>query len=130
MKKIKFLFLLGSLTICLASYGQASSERIILGKEYAESELKATLKDGKSNNFVDDKRVIIKDSATTVAVVEPILFGIYGKDNIVKEKPYEIYHIDDYWVLSGTLPKVRKGGTFLIILDARNCRVLKIIHGK
>ena len=130
MKHLKFLFGLVGVTICLSSCGQTNSDRLILGKQYAERELKATLKDDKSNNVVDNKTVVIKDSSTAVAVAEPILFGIYGKTNILSQKPYEIYHIDNYWALAGTLPKGWKGGTFLIIMDDRNCRILKLIHGK
>ena len=130
MKYLKFLFGLSGLTFCLTSCGQTNSDRIILGKEYAKNELTSTLKDSKTNNVINNKTVILKDSSTAVAVAEPILFGIYGEKNINEQKPYEIYHIDNYWVLTGTLPKGWKGGTFLIIMDDRNCRVLKIIHGK
>ena len=130
MRYLRFLFLLSLLTFCLVSFGQTNSGLIIHGKENANSELEATLKDSHTNNVINNKTVIIKDSTTAVAIAEPILFGIYGKKNIIKQKPYEIHHIDNYWVLAGTLPKGWKGGTFLIILDDRNCRVLKIIHGK
>jgi hypothetical protein len=30
----------------------------------------------------------------------------------------------------GTLPTGYLGGTFLIIIDSRNCQILKLIHGK
>ena len=59
-----------------------------------------------------------------------MLFSIYGKDNIIKQSPYEIYFIDNYWVIGGTLPKEYLGGTFLIIIDSRNCKIIRITHGK
>ena len=46
------------------------------------------------------------------------------------QKPYETHLIENHWVISGTLQKGMKGGTFLIIIDARNSKVLKISHGK
>ena len=52
------------------------------------------------------------------------------KENIEKQKPYEIFLIDNHWILSGTLPTNKDGGTFLIIIDARNSKVIKITHGK
>ncbi|MBI4945999.1 MAG: hypothetical protein HY840_06320 [Bacteroidetes bacterium] len=38
--------------------------------------------------------------------------------------------MDNYWVISGTMKELHPGGTFLIIIDARDCRVIKITHGK
>jgi hypothetical protein len=63
-------------------------------------------------------------------MVEPILFSIYGKDNIITQRPYEIYPIENYWVITGTLPNGMLGGTFLIITDARDGKIIKLTHGK
>ncbi|HNI44451.1 MAG TPA: YbbC/YhhH family protein, partial [Chitinophagales bacterium] len=78
----------------------------------------------------DNKTAIIKDSLTAINVAEPILFSIYGKDNITKQRPYEVYFKDNYWLITGTLPSGWKGGTFLIIIDSRDCKVIRISHGK
>jgi len=72
----------------------------------------------------------IPDRKTAIEVAEPILFKGYGEDHIIGEKPYNVYSIDGYWILTGTLPKGYHGGTFLIILAAKDGRVIKIIHGK
>ena len=100
------------------------------GKSYAEQELKSALADKSQHNVIDSKTIIIKDSETAISIAEPILFSIYGKDNITKQQPYENYFIDNYWVISGTLPKKYLGGTFLIIIDARDCKIVRITHGK
>lgn len=123
-RRIAFLIFI-LLTACTLS-----CERSHSGREYAEAELKEALSGNKIDNVVDGKSFIIKDSITAIAVAEPILFDIYGKDNITRQKPYEVYLIDNYWVIKGTLPKSYAGGTFLIIIDARDSRVLKIIHEK
>ena len=101
-----------------------------MGKSHAESELKLALSKESQHNVIDNKSAIIKDSSTAIKIVEPILFSIYGKDNIESQKPYGSYLIENYWVINGTLPKDMLGGTFLIIIDARNSKVLKITHGK
>lgn len=108
----------------------AQSGRSNLGRQHAEAELKAALSADKIPNVVNGESLIIKDSITAIAVAEPILFDIYGKDNITRQKPYEVYLIETYWILTGTLPKGWDGGTFLIIIDARDSRVLRIMHGK
>ena len=109
---------------------QTKSRQTILGKSYAEQELKRSLSNNEQFNVIDNKTVIIKDSVTAIMVAEPILFSLFGKDNIVNQRPYEIYLIDNYWVISGTLPKGRLGGTFLIIINDKNSSVIKITHGK
>jgi hypothetical protein len=72
----------------------------------------------------------IPDSATAVAVAEPILFKVYGKEEILGEKPYKVDSVDGYWVLTGTLPKGYLGGTFVIIMAAKDCKVIKLTHYK
>lgn len=130
MNYIKSMLTLSILTIYLTACGQNKSDRLILGKKYAEEELKSALSDTVKHNVINSKTIIIKDSLTATMIAESVLFGIYGKANITKQKPYEIYHIDNYWLLTGTLPKGWHGGTFLIILDDRNSQIIKITHGK
>ncbi|WP_157807296.1 YbbC/YhhH family protein [Hymenobacter chitinivorans] len=74
--------------------------------------------------------VLLPDQATAVTVVEPLLFRIYGKDNIVRQRPYEAYLIDGFWYVSGTLPNGCDGGVFEIILNAKDSQVLQVTHGK
>lgn len=74
--------------------------------------------------------MLISDSITAVQVAEPILFKVYGKANITNEQPYETYLINHYWVIIGTLPKGWLGGTFLLVLDAQDGRIIKLTHGK
>ncbi|OXB11653.1 YbbC/YhhH family protein [Flavobacterium reichenbachii] len=123
MKKIAII-----LSFTLISCNEVTHSK--LGKEYAVQELQETLANPQDNNFVDNKEFIIKDKKTAIAVSEPILFEIYGKSHIEDQKPYEVYLIKNYWVIRGTLMHLSFGGTFLIIIDARNSRVLRIIHGK
>jgi hypothetical protein len=121
-----FMFLLLTLTAC----SQQQNARTILGKTYAEMELKSALSDMTQHNIIDNKTVIIKDSVTAISIAEPLLFSIYGKDHITRQRTYETYFIDNHWIISGTLPENSKGGTFLIIMDARNGRIMRITHGK
>lgn len=127
MKNILFVLLtLTTLTSC----GQNKQERITLGKKYAEQRLKSALTDTTKHNVINNSNSIINDSLTATTIAETILFRIYNKTNITKQRPYEINHINNYWVLNGTLPKGTLGGTFLIIIDDRNSRIIKITHGK
>ena len=124
MKYFSIILLALSINAC------SQNNRTELGKSYAERELKLVLSEESQHNLIDNKSIIIKDNSTAIKIVEPILFSIYGKKNIESQKPYESYLIKNYWVIIGTLPKDMLGGTFLIIIDARNSKVLKITHGK
>lgn len=73
---------------------------------------------------------IIPDSETAIFIAENILFKIYGKSNIQKQKPYKVDKIENYWIVNGSSPKNTVGGNFLIILDANDGKVIKIEHGK
>ncbi len=121
-------FLLSVLLITISSYAQ--NKRLILGKEHAQDRLTKALANEQVDNLIDNKTLILKDSTSAVKIAETVLFDIYGKQNIIEEKPYEIYLLQKYWVISGTLPENYLGGTFLIIIDATNCKIIKVIHSK
>jgi len=94
----------------------------------ARAMIKSALTDKSHKQVLVD--TVINDRETAIAVAEPILFKIYGKDHILGEKPYRVFLVDGYWILGGTLPEGYKGGTFLIILSAKDGRVIKLIHTK
>jgi hypothetical protein len=127
MKKIILILLP---ICCISAFGQSEKDSLNLKRKYAENELKIALSNEKQHNVINLKGIIIKDSLTATTIAEIILFSIYGESNIVKQKPYQIYHIGNYWILWGTLPEGVRGGTFLIIIDDKNSQVIKITHGK
>lgn len=127
IKKISvFILLVFTFTTC----SQTKGDRIILGKSYAEQELKSTLSGNLQQNVIGSGTIILNDSLTAINVAEPVLFSIYGRNNIIRQRPYEIYLIGSHWVISGTLPADYHGGTFLIIIDSRDSRIVRISHGK
>ena len=97
------------------------------GKEFAKQQLQDLLK-GKGQPFTWD--TLIRDSSTAIAMAEPLLFEIFGKEQIVSERPYEVYLIDGYWYLSGTIPKRWKGGGFEIIMSAKDGKIIRLTHYK
>lgn len=126
MKNICHILILSLVIFPNIIQGQNFNGRLVIGEQSAKQEVKKALK-GSEKPFYD---TLITDKETAIAVVEPILFKIYGKDNILSERPYEIYLINSYWFISGTLPKGYQGGTFEVIINASNCQVVKLIHGK
>jgi hypothetical protein len=123
--KITFIMLI---FVSLTSCGQTKTERTKLGVEYAKSELIEALSSKTEKQILVNK--VISDKETAEIIAETILFKIYGKDNIIKQRPYEINQIGNFWVLNGTLPQNIIGGTFLIILNTTNGQIIKLTHEK
>jgi hypothetical protein len=92
--------------------------------------LKNALADMLQHNVASGSKMLISDNSTAVQVAEPILYSVYGKAVIAKEKPYEIHLINHYWVINGTLPEGWLGGAFLIIIDAQDSHIIKLTHYK
>jgi len=118
------------LLICLLLLPLFSSAQQLTKTELQEERqiIKEALNDKTYKQFSFNKA--IPDKQTAIAVVKPTLFKSYGKDQILNEKPCQIYLIDGYWILSGTLPKGWVGGTFFIIMSAKDGRVIKWTHSK
>lgn len=82
------------------------------------------------NTFTNND-TLIKDKQSLVKYAEPILFKTYGRKTIIKEKLYIVSFKDGVWTMDGTLPKkYTDGGTFHIVINAADGKVIKIIHYK
>jgi len=117
-KTVLSVVLLISMTMLSCTY--LINEKIFLGEENAREILKTAL--AEHNCDIPTNNVI--DSISFVNVIEHSLFNIYSKENILREKPYEIYHFDRYWVARGTLQQISKGGTFEGVLDVQKNRII------
>ena len=114
-----------------SSLAQTPNDKLKSQDIYARNQLKIALSGKNIHNVINSKALIIKTKETAIKVVEPILFATYGEENITIQRPYYTCLIDNYWIISGTLPKgFRYGGTFLIIVDATNSKVVRLTHGK
>ncbi|MHA6249982.1 NTF2 fold immunity protein [Pontibacter sp. CAU 1760] len=126
MKKALLLFI--SLHFYFVATAQEGTDRTKLGEQYAKRELADALNNPSQKQILEEK--VIKNKQTAISVAEAMLFSIYGKDNIVRQRPYESHLIDGYWVLIGTLPKDWVGGKFLIIINSTDGKIVKLTHGK
>lgn len=108
-------------------WGQSYKGRATLGLDYTKPALKTALQNRATTQIFSGN--IFKDKETAIQISEPILFMIYGKDNIISQRPYETNFIDGYWILNGTLAENAGGGTFLIINNATNGQIIELTHG-
>ena len=113
---------------CYAT-GQNLKTRRTFGKDFAKKELLKLTGDSRQYNS-GKKNLLLPDKKTTINFVDSILFKKYGKENILDQKPYEIYLIDNYWWVKGTIPKEAVGGSFKIIVNAVDKELIYLIHQK
>jgi hypothetical protein len=124
--KIGIILIIG---ILISTNLQAQeSEKKSSNLKQAEQLLEYALKNKPERNKMKFKVIPKKGNAINYA--EIILFELFGKENIESEKPYQIYLIKDYWIMTGTLPKGLKGGVFELVFDSWNGKVLILKHGK
>lgn len=127
MRKLVIIF---SFVLLNSYIANAQDNRIYLGKKFAQKELDLALAiENENRNYIDEKP-LIKDEEMAIQVIEPIVIGKYGKERIDLQKPYEVYKIEQYYIITGTLPGGSIGGTFVIIIDEKNARVLHLKHYK
>ncbi|MBC6698508.1 NTF2 fold immunity protein [Hymenobacter sp. BT190] len=133
MKKwLSLLFWLSSVNLSAAQ--EYINSRLMLGREFAGKCLQAALADSAQQKAIAKRwrlpMASLPDTTAALGAIEPLLFRVYRKKVIEQQKPYEIYRIEDYWVISGTLPYGHVGGVFIAVVDVRNSRVLELIHGQ
>lgn len=103
-----------------------------LSEDFARKRVQEILMDTSKRPWIDKNGVIlIKTKEAAISIAEPILFEIYGGEQILTERPYGVHKIDDYWFISGSLPRYYTfGGGFEIILDSRDGKVMSLTHYK
>jgi len=109
--------------------GQNFRGRRTFGQGFAKKDIQKFTNDSSQYNS-GIKKLLLPDKKAAIDFAEPILFEKYGKESILDEKPYEIYLIDNYWWIKGTMSKKALGGTFKIIVNAVDKEIIYLIHQK
>jgi hypothetical protein len=79
----------------------------------------------------DKKDGVVPNPQIAADLAEIILFPIYGKREIVKQRPYCVELLNNrIWVISGSLSPKSEGGCFTIFVEKQNGKILLISHGK
>ena len=84
---------------------------------------------GYAKEFIPPEGVV-PDEQTAISIAVAVWSPIYGKDEIAKQKPYQVFLVDGYWVVSGSLPKQLVGGTAKIVISKEDGRIINISHGR
>ena len=73
---------------------------------------------------------LVPDEQTAISIAVAVLSPIYGKDKIASQKPYQVFLVDGYWVITGSLSIRKVGGTATIVIAKADGRIINISHGK
>lgn len=108
--------------------GASAGEYHTLNRDWASKYLKSVLVYG--SHHYQPSEGVVSDEQTAVSIAVAVWNPIYGEDNIAKQKPYQVFLVDGYWVVSGSLPKRMVGGTAKIVIAREDGRIINISHGK
>ncbi|MFT3920360.1 NTF2 fold immunity protein [Cloacibacterium sp.] len=123
MKKILQILLI---LVFSSSFSQSKNPDLERARKFVEE----SLNDKTAHNVIVKKTSQhLLEKQTIIKIAEAALFQIYGKENILKQRPYKTYRINNFWLIEGTL-KSYFGGVFQIIIDDRTGEIKRITHGK
>lgn len=72
----------------------------------------------------------VPNATTAEKIAEAVWLPIYGS-SVLEEKPYKARIIgDSVWIVEGVLAHGKSGGTAYIEIRMKDCKVLKVTHGK
>ena len=128
MRNIIILFFL--LILAINTQGQNFKGRHIFGKKYAHELIKKATNDSAKFNKCDKKKLLLANEKSSLEFAENHLFINSDTESITAQRPYEIYLIDNYWYIRGTLPEHMLGGTFTLIINAVNKNIIFEKHTK
>lgn len=114
--------------LALPLRAQRLATRSLVGEAYARERIEEAVKH--QDDFASTTALLLPSDSLAIATVEPLLFATYGKRQVLRQRPYEVYLLNDYWYIAGTIPKGSKGGGFEIILSARNAHIVSLTHSK
>lgn len=81
-----------------------------------------------------NEKPCLTDGNQAIAIAEKEFIRVYG-EQVMEQKPFVATLVKDtVWVVKGTFhnnsTKTRRGGVARAEINANNCQIIKIIHGK
>lgn len=74
---------------------------------------------------------VIPNDSLAVEFAKVVLFPIFGRKNIERQRPYQVKLINnELWSIRGSLSKNAEGGTFCIVINKQDGKVKMIYHEK
>ena len=74
------------------------------------------------------KEGLVPDKETAIKIAEVVLFRLYGKEEIVWQRPYKVRLEDDVWWISGTMSDEMMGRVFNIAISKQTGEIVHLQH--
>ena len=85
-------------------------------------------KNSQESNCQDSEVNYVPDSTTAIKIAEAVLIPIYGEE-IYEQRPYSVELEKDVWIIEGFIGE-KLGGVFHIEIQKKDCKILKVTHGR
>jgi hypothetical protein len=72
--------------------------------------------------------LVVPNGEVAKAIHRAVAGAVYGKADVDTERPFRAVRSGDFWVVFGSLPRGRTGGTAITVIRASDGRVMRIIH--
>lgn len=72
----------------------------------------------------------VQRADTAIAIGVAVAAEFYGKKEIEAQKPYKAKRSGDHWVVTGSLKPGIPGGTFEVVISARDGAVIRMEHSQ
>lgn len=118
MKKYIFIFFATFLLLIVLS-------SVTMNSCQPENKHQTQMTDNKDSEHLS----CVPDEETAKKIAEAIWFPIYG-ESICIQKPFIATLENDVWIIEGSLPEEIKGGVAYIEIQKKDCKILKVTHGK
>ena len=119
--RYKILFIL--LVLGQSLFCQEKNKGIsILKKHGVESTSNVTL--NKNGFFLK----LTEKEAKKIAKI--ILYNVYGRASIRKQRPFYTYRVNDLWIFSDSMKERKLGGVFTIVINSKNGSIEYLSHGR
>lgn len=124
---LKIIYFIVFLIITSSYNAYAENELIIPANDYAAELLEDRYLD-EHNDIGKDNLVDSKEMALELA--EFYIKNYYGEKVANLEKPYLIADNKTEWIVTGQLPPMYVGGTFLIVISKADGKVIGLMHDR
>lgn len=91
--------------------------------------LSSFIQNNKMKMNINENIDFVPNEETAIKVAEAIWYPIYG-ESIYQKKPFKAELKNEVWIIKGSLPSGMKGGVPYIEIQKKDCKILKVTHGK
>jgi hypothetical protein len=123
--KIAILVLIVAVALSAQTQPLAPNARAIYGQS-AKRQVAEAMRKAPPNVLASREAVPTEDAASQIHGA--VASAVFGKENLEKQRPFIPIRNGEFWVVYGSIPDKRAGGTAVTVIRASNGEVLRLMH--